>query len=313
MTTTAEAALTRDAWLTERRLSIGSSDAPVLWGYGYSSQSLYATWANKVHGVSPEWSKSDLRRLALGKAAEPVIREWFADETGLAVGFDGDHVIRRHPTIEYLTASLDGHTIHEDYGFCPVELKKIGRHNQDEWFDECANPVAPLRYQVQLAHQMIVTGATHGWLAGLIGDDDLQIREVALSEEFAAQHLERCREFWGYVERQEAPPVDASTATAEALKLLYPHEVADEIVDLPIESDDWTFEIGELGAEIKSLEERVEQRKNEIRAALGVAVEGITPGGQRWTWRTQDRAGYYVEPKSFRVLRKSAATRGRKK
>lgn len=304
---------TRDDWLTERRRSIGSSDAPVLWGYGYASQSLYSTWANKVHGIAPEWSKSDLRRLALGKAAEPIIREWFADETCLTVGFDGDNVIRRHPSIPYLTASLDGHTIHEDHGFCPVELKKIGRHNAEEWWDEYGNPVAPLRYQVQLAHQMIVTGATHGWLCGLIGDDDLQIREVDLFEEFAEQHLARCAEFWGCVERREAPPVDASNATTEALNLLYPHEVADEIVDLPLESDDWTEEIGVLGAEIKSLEERVEQRKNAIRSALGTAVEGITPGGQRWTWRTQDRAGYFVEPKSFRVLRKSAATRGRKK
>lgn len=303
---------TRDKWLAARRQFLGSSDAPVLWGYGYESQSLVALWAEKVHGTSVEWSKSDLRRLALGKAAEPIIREWFAEEIGHAVFFDGENTIRRNPAFPHLSASLDGWLESEEYGFCPVELKKIGRHNSDEWWDELGNPVAPLRYQVQLGHQMIVTGATHGYLVGLIGDDDLEWRLVELPQSFLDQHLERCEAFWGYVERREMPPVDGSSATTDALQRLFPRENATEIADLPEEADSWSEEIEHLSKAAKEIEQRIDTRKNSLRAALGTAVEGITPAGVRWTYRTVERAGHTVAPSSWRQLRRAGSGRRKK-
>jgi predicted phage-related endonuclease len=300
----------RNSWLKTRR--IGSSDAPGLWGLGYASQSLYAMWASKARGVETEWSPADLRRLALGKAAEPVIREWFAEEIGLPIEHDGEYVTRICEEHPFMSASLDGWLMHPEYGLCPVELKKVGYHNRSDWYTQDGLPVSPMRYQVQLGHQMIVTGATHGYLVGLIGDDDLQWRLVELSPAFAAQHVSLCREFWRCVEDDTPPQVDGSAATAAALARLWPESTPGVVVDLPAEADGWTEEIEHLSASIKTLEERREAARNALRSALGDAEQGVTPAGAVWSWRTQERKEYTVAAGSSRVLRR-VGNRSRKK
>jgi predicted phage-related endonuclease len=121
-----------DAGLTveftlRRRQFVGASDAPILWGCGYSSQSLYALWLDKVQGIPWQPTPAEQRRLDHGTAVEPIIRQWASDELGVAI-VKPDHAIVASG-YDCIGAHLDG--VHYDGPALVVdELKYIGGWQQ---------------------------------------------------------------------------------------------------------------------------------------------------------------------------------------
>jgi predicted phage-related endonuclease len=69
----------RDDWLAARRLGIGGSDIPTLYGEGYHSE--YRLWLDKQGFLGDAESHAATR----GRWLEPHLADWFADRTGLAV------------------------------------------------------------------------------------------------------------------------------------------------------------------------------------------------------------------------------------
>lgn len=290
----------RDEWLAARRTAIGSSDAPVLWGVGYASQSPYALWAAKVHGVTTEFDDATVKRMSIGTAMEPALRKLFERETGLTVRNDEPNTIWHSAEHQHLAASLDSYTHLATGEMVPVELKNIGAHNAFQW----DNGDCPLAYQVQVAHQAIVVGAPGGYVFALIGGDDPQVRWIPLTTEFREAHLELCRVFWQCVQSMDAPPVDSSPATGAALAKVFPRETA------PLsEAGEWldsvTAELTELDDKRKEIEAAIDLRRNRIKSEIGEATGLVSPNGVEWTWKHQERAGYYVEPSASRVLRRT--------
>jgi predicted phage-related endonuclease len=115
--------------------------------------------------------------------------------------------------------------------------------------------------------------------------------------------LARLEEFWGYVQRKELPPVDASIATGQLLAKLWPQD-NDTSILLPPESVEWDRELTEAKAQIKAADAVKVAAENKLKAALGENAIGDLPGGGSYSWKTQERAGYTVEPTTLRVLRR---------
>ena len=67
-----------EEWRRGRSTFIGGSDAAVLYGKGYSGQEPVKLFAEKYAGAEPSFEPAQLRRFALGKAAEPVMRSTVA-------------------------------------------------------------------------------------------------------------------------------------------------------------------------------------------------------------------------------------------
>lgn len=288
----------RPSWLDGRRSVIGASDTAGIFGVGYHDQSPATIWDSKLNPQADD--RKDDRRLTIGKLMEPALRAIFADETGLPCEPAGEFTIYAHPDLAWLGATLDGLTVHDEYGPCPVELKNVSNFNAREWEDD-----PPLKFAVQVQHQLAVTGASHGFLLGLIGGNEPVVKVIERNERFIDAMLGRLTEFWGYVERKELPPVDASLATAGILSRLWPQDSGATIF-LPAEAAEWDRELCEAKEDLKTAEARKVAAENKIKAAMGEASFAELPGSAgSYSWKTQNRKGFVVEPTSFRVLRRA--------
>lgn len=287
----------RQSWLAARR--VGGSDAGMLWSCGYSSQSIYAAWADRALGIPIQFAPADQKRLDLGVAMEPVIRRMFVAETGIEVQDDPPHTLWINDDYPFMTASLDTKTM-KGNELVSVEIKNVGRFMTHEWEDGGL----PLMYQCQSCHQSIVMGASGGYVVGLLAGDELAVRWVEVDEQFAAMHVERCRDFWRHVETKTPPEIDGSLATTDAIKNRWRREKGPRV-----EVGDWldktTRQLERLESRAKWIDERINARKNAIKDAIGEAEGCISPSGVEFTWITQERKEYTVAASSSRVLRRS--------
>lgn len=290
--------LTEAEWLESRRSLVGASDTAGIFGVGYADQSAVTVWDSKVNGPRA-FDQAKVKRLNIGKLMEPALRAIFAQESGQTCVSPGQFTIFRHKELPWLGATLDALTGHDEYGPCPVELKNVSNFAREEW--EGDEP--PLKYAVQVQHQLAVTGASHGFLLGLIGGNDPIIKTIERNERFIGAMLKRLEEFWGYVQRRELPPVDSSYATAQILAKLWPED-SGATVALPAEAAEWDRELTEAKDVIKCAEARKLAAENLLKAAIGDATWGDLPGGGRYSWKTQTRAEHFVKESTFRVLRR---------
>ena len=65
----------------------------------------------------------------------------------------------------------------------------------------------PVGYQVQLQHQMLVTGRRKAFIAVLLNSTAFKHHAMDFSPSFARKHQAKCTDFWRtYIERGELPP-----------------------------------------------------------------------------------------------------------
>lgn len=208
----------RSQWLNGRATSIGSSDAATLLGQGYAGASRYSLWADKCLGVKPEFEKAVLKRLEKGKLAEPYIAGLCRMEFGWDVQFDPGYSYRRNIENPYLTASLDAWVV-EDEEPAVLEFKNVSAWDlKQEW--NVSSGKAPLKYAIQVQHQLLVTGWQKGYLIALCGFDLYRVPVVRHEGLLSQMRLEYA-EFWKHVVDKIPPEIDGSDATQNAVNRVY--------------------------------------------------------------------------------------------
>lgn len=302
----------RAEWLEARRAGIGSSDAPVILGLS-KHKSLLHLYAEKrglrtIGEQERDW-------LEWGHRLEPVVAAKYEEETGRDTYDPGDFHIERHHAEAWMIATPD--RIIVDYPLPPpsvlpshvqqashipgvLELKTASAWNKKEWKDE-----PPLAYQVQLQHQLAVTGHLWGSIAVLIGGQTFLWMDVPRNEDFIARLMKQEHAFFECVQRGEAPEPDGSIDAANALAAIYPVEELDAI-ELPMQAVKWDKERAQSIEVIKVHEDIKRECENRIKAAIGNHAVGLIPhAGARYAWRTVARKGYVVEAGSSRQLRRA--------
>src|SRR3972149_1892443 len=148
----------RDSWLKARRTGLGSSDAAAILGIDRYRGPL-DVYAEKL-GVE---SAAQTEAMEWGLRLQPVLGQKYAEPTGRQVT---DQSLPLGRTLAYpsLVASLDFLVVDPERGEGVLETKTTSAFNREEWEDE-----PPIFSQVQVQHQLAVTGAQWGSLAVLIG------------------------------------------------------------------------------------------------------------------------------------------------
>lgn len=294
---------TRAEWLEARRHGIGASDAAVILGLT-KWKSPMGLYAEKVGLVPISQEENDL--LEWGQRLEPVIAGKYADETGRVVQDPGAFTIQKSNVADFQLSTLDrvvtGFTIVADVvkdGPGVLELKNVIEFKREDWQDE-----PPLLYQVQVQHQMAVTGYRWGSIAAIIGGRSFVWTDIPRNDRFIALLLQREEEFWRRVIDQNPPPPDGSEATAEVIKAMYPREQDGQIIAAPAELIEYADQLEAAKLEIKAAKERESLAENRIKAFIGEHLGCVLPNGVSFTLKSQSRAGYVVQPTSFRVLRR---------
>ncbi|WP_114970962.1 YqaJ viral recombinase family protein [Rhodoferax ferrireducens] len=281
--------LNREQWLSVRKGGIGSSDAASAVGLNpYCSQ--LELWLNKTGrdaGLPKVDPKDQTSPMYWGTLLESIVAAHYTMRTG--------HKVRRinavlqHPTEPWMLANLDREVI----GTPEVQIlecKTAGINGARLWKEG-----VPEYIQLQVMHQLAVTGKQTADVAVLIGGQDLQIHRIERDDTMIARLMELERQFWRYVETNTAPPADGSDSADVALRCLYPQDsgsVLDLSQDLAMSaafSD--LLAVREMLTSNVLLEAQLKQR---IQQRMGDATKVVFETGDVTWKRSKDGSGLDV-------------------
>lgn len=298
----------RDAWLEWRRNGLGASDIAAVLGLSPWA-SPYSIWARKA-GLTPEQDQTEA--MEFGSMAEQMLARYFEDRTGLwAVGEQTRCEHQRHP---WMRCTVDGFA-YEAHGALEDRSAAIAVIEYKTTSDapEAWSPDVPLHYQCQATWTSIVTGhpvVMFGVLHLAFGRPAFRVYTFQPNADDIRTVMARATTFWNdHVLTGVAPDVDASQATTDALQAVFDADpdaapiAADPSLAMVLER------IAANQQRITDCQRVIDEQKNIIREAMGTHTEltlGVDAKGKPKTiatWRTEQRAGYVVEPSSSRVLR----------
>ena len=179
----------RAAWLAQRRNGIGASDIAAVLGISPWKTPLQL-YLDKRGELPPQEDAPQLRR---GRMLEPLVLDFYADETGHQVTRQQECVVGAEP---WMMATLDGFDAIDN---APVEAKTVNAFSAQE-FGEHGSDEVPLHYSAQVHWQMMLTDASTGYLAALIGSDDFRIFTIQRDRDLELLLIARATEFWQRVQ-----------------------------------------------------------------------------------------------------------------
>lgn len=217
--------LSRDQWLDVRKRGIGSSDAAAAVGLNpYKSQ--LALWMEKTgrgDGL-PQIDPSDETSPAYwGTLLEPIVAAHYTKRTGNRVR--RINAVLQHSSQPWMLANID----REVMGASDVQIlecKTAGINGSRLWKDG-----VPEYVQLQVLHQLAVTGKQAADVAVLIGGQELRIHRIERDEELIQRLIRLERGFWDCVEQDRQPAADGSDSADQALRCLYPQD-SGQAIDL---------------------------------------------------------------------------------
>lgn len=263
----------RGEWLELRRGSIGGSDAAAIVGLN-EWISPYSLWADKT-GRLP--SKDDTEAMRQGRDLEGYVASRWEEATGKRVR--RCNAILKNSMFPFAHANIDRDVMGEDAG---LECKTTSVLRLKEF----VGGEYPASYYVQCVHYMAVTGAAKWYLAVLVLNQGFYHYVIERDQGEIDALMEAERTFWGYVQRDEPPPIDGSDATADALATIY-HEGAGGSVDLFGLEGELTGYLTAKAA-VKQLQAELSRHENVLKERLGEAECGLC-GPYRVSWKSQSR------------------------
>ena len=281
--------LSRDQWLTVRKTGIGSSDAASAVGLNpYKSQlELWMEKTGRDENLPKVDPKDQSSPMYWGTLLESIVASHYCMRSG--------HKVRRinavlqHPKEPWMLANLD----REVLGAPDVQIlecKTAGINGARLWKDG-----VPEYIQLQVMHQLAVTGKQAADVAVLIGGQDLQIHRIERDDGMITRLVELERQFWRYVETDTPPPADGSDSADVALRCLYPRD-SGTTLDL---SED--FEMSAAFSDLLAIRETLTtnvlleaQLKQRIQQRMGDATKVVFETGDVTWKRSKDGSGLDV-------------------
>ena len=268
--------LPRDAWLTVRKQGIGSSNAATACGLNpYKSQ--LELWLEKT-GRDGNLPKSDPHDeespLYWGNILEPIVAAHYTKRTGHRVRRINAVLQHPDPSLPWMLANID----REVTGSNEVQIlecKTAGINGARLWKDG-----VPEYVQLQVMHQLAVTGKHAADVAVLLGGQHLEVHRINRDEQLISRLIELERHFWHYVETDTPPPADGSASADLALRCLYPEDDG-QSVDFSLERNlsatfaDW-LSVRQTIAEQEKLEAQLKQT---LQQAMGSATRATFETG----------------------------------
>ena len=210
--------MARETWLDVRRQGIGSSDAAAAVGLN-PYQSQLELWMQKTGkgDLLPTIDPLDeTTPMYWGTLLEPIVAAHYTKRTGNRVR--RVNAVLGHPQVPWMLANIDREVVGAP-DVQILECKTAGINGAKLWKDG-----VPEYIQLQVMHQLAVTGKQAADVAVLICGQELQIHRIERDETMISQLIALEEQFWDLVKSDTAPPADASDSAATALRCLYPKD-----------------------------------------------------------------------------------------
>lgn len=278
--------LDRETWLEVRMRGIGGSDAAAAVGLN-PYKSMLELWLEKT-GRDADLERPDPNDTShpvfWGTLLEPIVAAAYTKQTGNRVR--KVNAVLQHPKVGFMLANLDREIVGAT-GIHILECKTAGEFGSRLWRDG-----VPEYVQLQVQHQLAVTGKQAADVAVLLCGQKLNVHRIDRDEELITRLIELEARFWQYVETDTAPPADGSESADRALRCLFPRD-AGTTVDF---SDDRnlsaTFaDLVTVRAEIETQEQMEATLKQSLQQAMGDASRAVFETGDVTWKRSKDSSG----------------------
>lgn len=193
------------------------------------------------------------------------------------------------PEMSWMLANIDREVIGAD-DVQILECKTAGINGARLWKEG-----VPEYVQLQVMHQLAVTGKQAADVAVVLGGQHLEIHRIERDEEMIARLIELERTFWTYVETDTPPPADGTASAETALRCLYPEDDGQTV--------DFRDNPGLTAAyvELKALRQFIDKKhareaqlKQMLQQAMGEATRAeFTNGYVSWR-KAKDSIGFDV-------------------
>lgn len=284
--------MTKEEWLEARRGGIGGSDASSVLGFNPYKSSI-SVYLEKIQnnnlskdlerkgGISlinkNQFKEEVSYKMELGNKLEEFVAREFTLKTGKKVrNING---ILKNDNYPFALANIDRAVVGEK---AFLECKVTNSFSKKLWKKE-----VPMHYQIQMTHYMAITGATHCYVAALIGNEDLVIHKIYRDEELIRKVMNLEKRFWDEcVLGESLPNPDGSDDYSNMLQGIYKDSKKEELI--LFEKDDLMSrydEVCELSKDIykekKTIEQYIQSQMKDYEVAY--------LGDRKITWKTQIR------------------------
>ena len=187
--------LSREDWLSYRKLGIGGSDVAAIMGISpfATIRDLY----NDKLGIEPLTNEEESNWVAkeVGHRLEDLVAEIFSKKTGLTV-FPVRKMFR-HPLYPFMLADVDFFIIFPDGSYGILECKTCNYNARNKWDDG----EIPDHYVLQVRHYLSVMNMDKAYIACLYGNNENEfvirpIERDMMEEEEARSDPCKYSEIW---------------------------------------------------------------------------------------------------------------------
>ena len=305
----------KNEWLIKRKCGIGGSDASSILGFNpyKSSMAVYLEKIDEIglKGKSVAQSSNDNEdsgskekvgaqnsdnnfsnelkedyvykddknnyKMELGNKLKGFVASEFMLKTGKKVrNING---ILRNDKYPFAIANIDRAVVGEK---AFLECKVTNSFNKKEW-----EKTIPIHYQIQMNHYMAVSGATHCYVAVLIGNEELVIHKLERDKEMIDEIMKLEEMFWNNcILGDKLPMPDGSNDYSKTLDILYKDSKEEELILFEAES------ILERYDEVVKLYKDFEKEKKAIEQYLKLQMQNYEiayVGDRKITWKKQVR------------------------
>ena len=284
--------LPREDWLAVRKQGIGSSDAAAAVGLNpYKSQ--LELWLEKTGRDTslPKLDPQDEDSPAYwGNILEPIVARHYTRRSGHRVRRINAVLQHPDPKRAWMLANIDREVI----GAPEVQIlecKTAGINGARLWKEG-----VPEYVQLQVMHQLAVTGKQAADVAVLLGGQHLEVHRIERDESMIARLIDLERLFWDYVVSDTPPPADGTASADAALRCLYPEDNG-QTLDFSQHT-----ELASTYLELKSVRQRIAQQetreaqlKQVLQQAMGEATRAEFAEGYISWKKSKDSIALDVE------------------
>lgn len=270
--------MSNEEWLKARQIGIGGSDSSAVAGCNPWKSAVQVYIEKKEEDPKQE----DSFRMKLGHKLEQTVADLFMEETGLKVkNVNGILQNKKYP---FAMANIDRAIVGEK---AFLECKTTNSFAAKEW----EGGMVPVHYAMQCLHYMAVTGATHCYIAVLIGNQEFKWLRLERDETLIENLMQIEKEFWeNNILKDEPPLPDGSDAFSRYIAERYNREEKGKTIDLNYMDNirDYLQRRDEIDNEMKALKEE----KNLIDQSIQLEMkesEKATAGDRIITWKSQNR------------------------
>ncbi|MFM0526446.1 YqaJ viral recombinase family protein [Paraburkholderia strydomiana] len=277
--------LSRDDWLEVRKNGIGGSDAAAAVGLSpyMSPLELWLIKTGRDANLPRPDADDTTEPVYWGTLLEPIVAAVYTKQSGNKVR--RLNAVLRHPTIPFMLANIDREVVGNP-GVHLLECKTAGEFGARLWRD-----CVPGYVQIQVQHQLAVTGKSSADVAVLICGQKLEVHRIGRDDGLIARLIELEAAFWRHVETDTPPSADGSESADRALRCLYPG--AGGTVDFTGDrSLSTTFaDLVAVRARIEGHQAIESKLKQTIQQAMGEADRAEFETGSVSFHRSRDGAG----------------------